>query len=248
MNSTDVNEEDLLSGSDDLVLALPAPQTSNSDSREVEFTAEDYKTALRLLVGAALEGNDELRYRIKTWLKNIQKAEQEIDALLPEEETGGSSLLYTLIGLLFKTPPYLSRVTSTASRAAAQATSIASRFTRPITNNWILRPMQQRYDVLLERGESVVSSLEKIGRTEASSSRALVRQQVNDEAVEELLTYLLEKSKMREMIVETSTQVGGDALVEIRGRTASVDSSLDNIVNNLLRRQKPTTTPSDTSS
>ena len=53
---------------------------------------------------------------------------------------------------------------------------------------------------------------------------------------------------MKEMIVETSTAVGGDALVEIRGRTASVDSSLDNLVDNLLRRQKPKTAPTDLSS
>ena len=244
MNSKDKENEDLSYSSDDLILALPAPQTNSSASRESEFTAEDYKTALRLLVGAALEGNDELRNQIKTWRANIQKGEQEIDASILEEETGGSPLLYTLLGLLFKTPDYLSRGTSTAGRASSRATSFVSRVMKPITNSWALRPVRRRYNVLVTRGESVVSSLEKIGRSEAGSSRALVRQQVNDETVEDALVYIMEKSKMREMIVETSAEVGGDALIEIRGRTASVDSSLDNIVDNILRRQKLKTPPS----
>ena len=244
MNSKDKNDEDFPYGSADLILALPAPQTSSSTSGESEFTAEDYKTALRLLVGSALEGNDELRYQIKTWRANIQKGEQEIDASPLEEETGGSPLLYTLLGLLFKTPDYLSRGTSTAGRASSRATSFVSRLMNPITNSWALRPVRRRYNVFVARGESVVSSLEKTGRSEARSSRALVRQQVNDETVEEFLTYMVEKSKMREMIVETSIEVGGDALIEIRGRSASVDSSLDNIVDNILRRQKLKTPPS----
>jgi hypothetical protein len=244
MNSKDKNDKDLPSTSVDLTPPLPAPHISSSASGESEFTAEDYKTALRLLVGAALEGNDELRDQIKTWRANIQKGEQEIDASILKEETGGSPLLYTILGLLFQTPDYLSRGTSTAGRASSRATSFVSRFMKPITNSWALRPVRRRYNVLVTRGESVVSSLEKIGRSEARSSRALVRQQVNDEAVEELLTYMVEKSKMREMIVETSAGVGDDALTEIRGRTASVDSSLDNIIDNILRRQKLKTPPS----
>ena len=244
MNSKDKNDKDLPSSSADLTLALPAPQTSSSASGESEFTAEDYKTALRLLVGAALEGNDELRNQIKTWRANIQKGEQEIDASMLEEETGGSPLLYTLLGLLFKTPDYLSRGTSTAGRASSRATSFVSRLMNPITNSWALRPVRRRYNVFVARGESVVSSLEKTGRSEARSSRALVHQQVNDETVEEALVYIVEKSKMREMIAETSAEVGADALTEIRGRSASVDDSLDNIVDNILRRQKVKTPPS----
>jgi hypothetical protein len=84
----------------------------------------------------------------------------------------------------------------------------------------------------------VVSSLEKIGRSEASPSRVLIRQQVSDETIEGFLAYIVEKSKIREIIVETSTQVGGDAMIEIRGRGASIDSSLDNVVDNILRRKK----------
>ena len=242
MNSED---KDIPSSSVDLIPALPAPQTSSSASGEIEFTAEDHKTALRMLVGAALEGSDELRKQIKTRLTNIQKGEQEIDASILEDETGGSPLLYTLIGLLFKTPKYLSWGTSTADHAYSRATSFVSRFTKPITNSWVLRPMRRRYDALAAHGESVVSSLEKIGRSEAPPSRALIRQQVSDETIEGFLTYIVEKSKIREMIVETSTQVGDDALVEMRGRGASVDSSLDNLVDNILRRKKLQTPPSD---
>jgi hypothetical protein len=242
MNS---ENKDFPSSSIDLIPALPAPQTGSPASGEIEFTAEDYKTALRMLVGAALEGSDELRKQIKTRLTAIQKVEQEIDASMLEDETGGIPLLYTFIGLLFKTPKYLSWGTSTADRAYSRAASFVSRFTEPITNSRALRPVWQRYDDLVARGESAVSSLEKIGRSEAPPSRALIRQQVSDETIEGLLIYVVEKSKIREMIVETSAEVGGDAMIEIRGRSASVDSSLDNLVDNILRRKKLNPPPSD---
>ena len=75
----------------------------------------------------------------------------------------------------------------------------------------------------------MVSPLEETGRSKARSSRLLVRQELNEEMVEEFLVYLVERSKMREMIVETSAEVGSDALTDVRGRTAAVDSSLDNV-------------------
>ena len=90
----------------------------------------------------------------------------------------------------------------------------------------------------------MVRPLEETGRSKARSSRALVRQEVNDEMVEEFLIYMVERSKMRELIEETSAELGSDALTEVRGRSASVDSSLDNIVDNILRRQKLKTPPS----
>ncbi len=83
MNSKESNAKELPYGSGDLTLALPAPQTSSSAYGASEFTAEDYRTALRMLVGAALEGSDELRYRLKMWLVAIQKREQESGDYIP---------------------------------------------------------------------------------------------------------------------------------------------------------------------
>ena len=48
---------------------------------------------------------------------------------------------------------------------------------------------------------------------------------------------------MNELIVETIAEVGGDGLDEARRRSASVDSSLDDIIDNVLRRQKRETPP-----
>ena len=249
MNSKDTEKEDLSYSSDDLILALPAPQTNRSASGESEFTAEDYRTALRMLVGAALEGSDELRYRLKMWLVAIQKREQESGTTyLGVKGTGGSPLLYIALGLLFKTPDYVSKGSSTAGRVSARTTSIVNRLTKPIRHSWVLRPVRRRYHNLVARWDNLVSPFEETGRSEARSSRLLVRQEVNDEMVEEFLVYVVERSKMRELIVETSAEVGGDALDEVRGRSASVDSSLDDIIDNILRRKKHETPPSSSKS
>jgi hypothetical protein len=246
MNSKDKKDQDFIEVNNGLTLALRAPQTSSPAYGEIEFTAEDYRTALRLLVGAALEVNDELRYRLKTWLISIQNREQERGATLPEMEgMGGSPLLFTVFGLLYKTADTVSRGASTAGRVTTRTTSFAFRLAKPITHSWVLRPVRRGYHALGRRWESVVKPLETTGRSKARSSRALVRQELNEELVEDFLIYLVERSKMREMIVETSAEVGSDALTDVRGRSASVDSSLDGMVENLLRRQKPKTPPSD---
>lgn len=245
MNSSYQNDNEYTYGSADMTLALPGPQTRTSTSREGEFTAEDYRTALRLLVGAALEGTDELRIRIEPWWADVQEWERESGAsLFGVEEKGGSPLLFILLGLLFKTPDYLSRGISTVGRVSSRATSIVSRLLRPITNSRVMRPVQRRYRYFVARGESEVNSLKFIGRSEARTSRALIRQEVNEDTIEDILAYLVEKAKIRDLIAEQGVEAAGDVSTEIRVRSAAVDSSLDNIVDNILRRQKLQKPPS----
>jgi hypothetical protein len=248
MDLIENDEKDIGYSRIDVIPSPPALQARNPSYGEGEFTVEDYRTALRLLVGAALEGSDELRYRLKTWLVSVQKRERGSGVtVLGLEGTGSSRLIYTAIGLLFKTPDVVSRGITAAGRVSRRATSLVSRLTKPVSHSWPLRPVRRRYHALLARWDSVVSPLEETGRSEAHSSRALIRQEVNDEMVEEFLIYLVERSKMRELIAETSAEVGGDALDEARVRSAEVDSSLDNIVNNILRRQKIQTPPTGSS-
>jgi hypothetical protein len=246
MSSEDKKDEVVIYSKDDLTFALQARQTSSPVYGEIEFTADDYRTALRLLVGAALELNDELRYQLKMWLISVQKREQERGAeFLGAEGMGGSALLYTVFGLLYKTAERVNRGASTAGRISARTTSLASRLAKPITHSRVLRPVRRSYHALGRRWQSVFTPLEETGRSKARSSRALVHQEFSEELVEEFLIYLVERSKLREMIVETSAEVGSDALTDVRGRSASVDSSLDDMVDNLLRRQKPKMPASD---
>ena len=249
MNSKESNAKELPYSSDDRTLALPAPRTSRSTSQAGEFTVEDYRTALRVLVGAALEGTDELRSRIGPWWENVQEWERESGgSVVVSEGSGGSPLLYTLLGLLFKTPDYLSRGPPRLAGYPRGRHLLCTWFTRPITHSRVMRPVQRRYNYFVARGESVMSSVMGIGRSEARSSRALVRQNVNDEALEDILTYLVEKAKMRELIAEQGVEAAADVSTEIRTRSAAVDSSLDNLVDNILRRQKGKTPPSGSSS
>ena len=245
MNPDNKNDKEFRTGSTDMTVVIPAPQTSNSASGEDEFTAEDYRTALRLLVGAALEGTDELRLRLQPWWEDVQEWERHNTASVTLlEGKDRNTLLYSFLGVLFKTPKYLSRGTATAGRLSSRATSIVSRLMRPITRSRVMRPVQRNYEYLVARGESVVNSLSATGRSEARTSRLLVRQNVSDDALEDILTYLVEKAKIRDLIAEQGVEAAGDASTEIRLRSAMVDSSLDNIIDNILRRQKLEKPPS----
>ena len=245
MDSKHINNTQLQAKGTGLTIPQSASQTSSSTSQASKFTAEDYRTALRLLVGTALEGNDELRNRIRNLRTTVGNRELESDpTYLGMDKTGGSPLIYTMIGFLFRTPEYVSRGASIAGRLTSRATRVVSKFTRPITHNRILRPARRSYQSLVERGESTVNSLEKLGRSEARSSRYLVRQEETDEILEDVLNFVVEKAKIRELIAEQSVAAATDVSTEIRQRSASVDNSLDNIVDNLLRRQKQKTPPS----
>lgn len=247
MNSDVIDNENFPNSSADLVLM--APHNTPSAAGEDKFTAEDYRTALRMMVGAALEGGDELSRRIRVRLNITQRMEQEIGAPVPGlQDMDSSPLLYTAIGLLFKTPDYLNQGLKTVDQITTRAASLVSRLTRPISHSRILRPVRRRYKDLVYRSGSAMDSLEANGRAEASLSRTLVRQQVNDETIEEILAYLVEKAKLRDLIAEQGLAAADDATTEIRLRSAAVDSSLDNIVDNLLRRKKLNTPPAGSSS
>jgi len=244
MNSMDDDDAEFPYSSPDLTPALPAPETSSPIPSKAELTTDDYRTALRLIVGSMLEGNDELRARIAAW-REAMPGPQSLGETKPPalDETGGSALLYTLLGLLFKTPDYLNRGASSAGTFTSRTTNFISSILRPIKNSWLLKPVRRRYHVYVARGESVVGSLEGLGRSEASRSRSLVHDRVSDEMIVDFLGYVVEKAKVKELIAEQGMEVTGDAVTEMRERSAGVDSSLDNIVDNILRRQKSKVPP-----
>ena len=244
MKPTEEDDEDFPYSSPDLSPGMPEPATSSADTDQL--SVEDYKTALRLIVGSALVGNDELRQRIKTWRKTIQNTKLAEGATIAElGETSGDHLLYFLVGLLFQTPGTLHGGASAVSRASSHAFSAVSRFLEPINNSRFMQPIRRRYQNYVEAGESIVNSLEEEGRSEVQSSRALVQQQANDELISDVLEYLVEKAKLRELIEGQSVELAGDAVSEFRGRSADIDTSLDNLVQNVLRRQKAEAPPPD---
>jgi hypothetical protein len=108
-----------------------------------------------------------------------------------------------------------------------------------------MRPIRRRYHNYVGVGESFVNSLEEAGRSEVRSSHALVQQQANDELISDVLEYLVEKAKLRELIQGQSVELAGDAVSELRGRSAAVDTSLDELVHTALSRQKAKAPPPD---
>jgi hypothetical protein len=237
MKPIEDDDEDFPYSSPDLSPGLPEPVASYAETDQL--SVEDYKTVLRLIVGSAVVGNDELRQRIRTWRKNIQNTRLEGSApILEPGETSGDHFLYLLVGLLFQTPDYFQGSASAVNRVSSRAFSAISRFLEPINNSRLMQPVRRRYENYVKVGESIVNSLEKEGQVEVQSSRALVQQQANDELISDVLEYLVEKAKIRELIEGQSVEFAGDAVSEFRGRSADVDASLDNLVKTVLRRQK----------
>jgi hypothetical protein len=237
MKPIEDDDEDFPYSSPDLSPGMPEPAASNAETDQL--SVEDYKTVLRLIVGSAVVGNDELKQRIIIWRKNIRNTRLEGNIPISKPgQTSGDHLLYLLVGLLFQTPGYFHGGASTVNRASSRAFSAISRFFEPINNSRMMQPVRRRFDTYVKVGESIVNSLEEEGQSEVQSSRALVQQQANDELISDVLEYLVEKAKIRELIEGQSVEFAGDAVSEFRGRSADVDASLDNLVKTVLRRQK----------
>ena len=57
---------------------------------------------LRLLIGTAAEGSDELLRRARLWQAEMDKSDPSRMVISPENETEAARLRYTLVGFLFQ--------------------------------------------------------------------------------------------------------------------------------------------------
>ena len=109
----------------------------------------------------------------------------------------------------------------------------------PLTKSRLWRPVQERFDIYSERGESIVNSWMNIGRREEQVSRALVRQQAYEETVNDVIDYLAQKPEVRELVQQQSVGMAGEIVDDIRERSSEYDTLLEERVNKLLRRKRP---------
>jgi hypothetical protein len=190
---------------------------------------------MRLGIGGAAEGVDELLRQLKVQQQKLDRASAAGITTLPERETELERLGYALIGLLFETPGFVAHGLTAVGQTVHQASAQVSRLTGPLFNSRLLRPLQGRYQTMVAQGQARLERLARSGRLEEQTSRRLARETAT-ELVDELLAYLADKPEIRQLVRQQSAGLTQEVVGKLRQRTAAADERLAGLADGILQR------------
>jgi hypothetical protein len=217
-----------------------------------EGETDNIRTILRLMVGGASIGWDELLAHLEQWEEEVRTPPQSQHG----EESGQSGTIvfvepgsraaqpksqseefrYLLLGLLFETESRLHQRGSTVLKLAGQTTNaFMSPMIRWMNRNERLEPARSRFDKLVKRGEVVTDRLIQRGQREESHSRRLVftaTQETFDASMEQLG----QAPELQNLVKMQSAGLSKEVLDEVRSRTVSGDYLAEGLVRRVLRR------------
>ena len=162
--------------------AAPAPKSAKPVEVDAEYKLvvpdtevpgiETYRAFLRLLIGGALVGSEELLARLRAW--EAENQGQTLDADAAEADTALARMRYALVGMLFEAPETagrsLMRVADTSARAGRKSAAVV----RPVYNSWAFAPVRSRLNRYQRRVQAAADRWIEIGRGEELSGRQMV--------------------------------------------------------------------------
>lgn len=208
-------------------------EIEHSEPDQAEPDLETLHTLMRLLIGSATEGSDELMRRLKAWQQEIEQTTANTLVISPDE-TELARLRYAFIGFLFESPRAVMKGVSTVDRTARKATGFMSKLLGPVTNSRLMQPARNRYDKMAARGESILEQWIQTGRAEEQFSRLLVKRGTSN-VIDEFLGYMAENPEVRNLVQQQSLGMADEVMGQMRGRTALADNLVERLARSLLR-------------
>ncbi len=132
-----------------------------------------YESFVRLLVGAALWGSEELIQRARTWEQTHLQEEAPSSPSMPESEL--VILRHLVIGMLFLGPALLSRPLVSLVNVADRAVGLASGLMGPLMRLPFFRPAQHMWDAYQDRLVALLEAFIEKGRREEPRSRDMAQ-------------------------------------------------------------------------
>lgn len=216
---------------------VPGRQVVSRAAVEV-LPPEEVKTLLRLLIGSAIEGNDEFNRRAREWQAEMNQLDPAKRAVSAENETEADRLRYALVGFLFDAIDTGYRGLTLVDKTASRTISTMSVILSPITESRFWRPVKNRFNRYSGRGETVLSSWTETGRREELASRTLVRKQAYEGMINDVIEYLAEKPEVSDLIQQQSVGMAAEIMDDIRERSAEFDTTLEDRVKSILKRPR----------
>jgi hypothetical protein len=223
----------------------PRPVSSDLRRNRAEpdkARVEDLQTMLRVLVGGVLEGTDELMRRLKAAQAELEPS--AATTTVDPNETDLDRLRYALISTLIQTPELMREGLTSAGRVSNKATGFVSKVVGPVASSRLMKPVRQRTDRLIARGQARVDRLLERGRAEEQVGRVLARRATAN-GVDELLDYLAQKPEIRDLVQQQSMGMADEMMGEIQNRSAAADALAERIARAILRRPQRETLPAE---
>ena len=216
-----------------------------------ETESDRFRTILRLMVGGAVIGWDELLAHLEQWEEEVRIAGDrdrkpgESPGTIVFVEPGARSVQpmsqaqevrYMLLGLLFEAEARLHQRSSTVVKLAERTTSAFFKpMARWMNRNERLDPARSRFEDLVRRGEAVTDRWIQRGLREETHGRRLVRTATQD-TFDASMEQLGQAPELQNLVKMQSAGLTREVLDEVRSRTVTGDYVAEGLVRRILRR------------
>jgi len=210
-------------------ILTPTPQTTPS-----ALPFDPAHAVTRLLVGATLEGSDELMRRLQRWEAS---AREKAGATPPASDTSqAAEFRYAVIGLLLEGETRVRQGIRRLEQATAQATQRVTQTVDP--NGWPAprSPLGRGLDRFLARRQGDIARWREAGR-QAEYEGRLTAQEALATSTDEVFGYMAQEPQVRDLIQQQGVTMASTALGEVRSRTARADRLVERVVRKALGMQ-----------
>lgn len=145
-----------------------------------------YRSLIRLLIGALLEGSDALVQRLQTL--ELSGAAAAARGQLPASSNDDQAL-YAFVGLVFELSEFARGGLKAAGHTTAAVGRVALAPVRLVTNSFLFKPVRAGLEALSPLSGEDVERWRELGRTETPYSRYLARQAI-PVVIDDVLAYL----------------------------------------------------------
>lgn len=202
---------------------------------------ETSKAMLRLLVGLALEGTDELSRRLRAWEAEVVQKKVTPPPTDPGSHTMSDAdrLFYALIGMTFAIRQRAARDMAgwllSPGRVIQQMSDNVDKLSQNPLLRPFIKPVKDQADALGQQMQDEVERWIALGQAEERHSRAVARVAV-PELIDEVLEILAENPELRALIQQQSVGLAGEVVDSMREVTVTADAVVEGIVRKMLRR------------
>ncbi|MCP4167098.1 MAG: hypothetical protein GY759_14595 [Chloroflexi bacterium] len=164
-----------------------------------------YRSLMRLLVGGAIEGGDELMQRLRAWEAEHLPAEGERQGQkVDPDETAMQRARYALVGLLYEAPEIAITSALNLYETSERVGNVLESLVGPVADSWAMRPVRKRYDRLQARAGLAIERWVATGRVQEPYGRAMARDLV-PEVIDDVVIELTDNKEIETLI---KVQVG----------------------------------------
>ncbi len=203
------------------------------DADEDDF--DSLRALTGLLLGGAIEGTSQLVSRLRIYEEQMREETAGRPSKAPEQEDELDRLRYAMFGLILDAQSTFRRNLSLWARAFDKSVSVTNQVTRPVTNSFLLAPIQRRIDRLARKGEESLAHWIAEGRKAEPHNRQLAKMTYR-QIVDEFINQLAENPELQDLVAQQGISLAGEARDEVRERTVTADNLMEGIVRRILRR------------